>query len=179
MNTDDRVVSIAEAIEAFLNAKQKGNDSGNYRRLAENVLGRWNDWLQQRGITNLDRIDTQTMRRYAQRLRQRFAHARAILRRASPPQAHRRTMRSLAGFSRGVSRTNASRRIPHSPAARKVNFPTIRANAPPSNSGQLKTVLACSGTSEVRSMENYKPPFQSQVWSTIVQSCRLQTFRPR
>ena len=59
------------AVAAFLDAKQKGNDSGNYRRLAENVLGRWSDWLQQRGITDLDRIDTQTMRRYAQRLRQR------------------------------------------------------------------------------------------------------------
>ena len=71
MNADDRAGSIAEAIEAFLDAKQKGNDSGNYRRLAENVLGRWSEWLQQRGITDLDRIDTQTMRRYAQRLRQR------------------------------------------------------------------------------------------------------------
>ncbi|HET7323270.1 MAG TPA: integrase, partial [Halococcus sp.] len=59
------------AITAFLDAKQKGNDTGNYRRLAENVLGRWNEWLHQRGVTALDRIDTQTMRRYAQRLRQR------------------------------------------------------------------------------------------------------------
>ncbi|HET7324734.1 MAG TPA: tyrosine-type recombinase/integrase [Halococcus sp.] len=71
MSVDDRVESITETIEAFLDAKQKGNDTGNYRRLAENVLGRWSEWLQQRGITNLDRIDTQTMRRYAQRLRQR------------------------------------------------------------------------------------------------------------
>ncbi len=71
MNTDDRIGSITEAIEAFLAAKQKGNDTGNYRRLAENVLGRWNEWLQQRAITDLDHIDTQTMRRYAQRLRQR------------------------------------------------------------------------------------------------------------
>ena len=44
---------------------------GSRRRLAENVLGRWSNWLQQRGIDDLDRVDTQTMRRYAQRLRQR------------------------------------------------------------------------------------------------------------
>ncbi|HET7322909.1 MAG TPA: integrase, partial [Halococcus sp.] len=71
MNADDRVGSLAEAVEAFLDAKQKGNNTGNYRRLAENVLGRWSEWLQQRGVEDVDRIDTQTMRRYAQRLRQR------------------------------------------------------------------------------------------------------------
>jgi integrase len=71
MNADDRVGSLAEVITAFLDAKQKGNDTGNYRRLAENVLGRWSEWLQQRGIDDLDRVDIQTMRRYAQRLRQR------------------------------------------------------------------------------------------------------------
>jgi integrase len=62
---------LDDAIEAFLDAKQKGNDSGNYRTLAENVLGRWKRWLQTRGIDDLERVDTQTMRRYAQHLRRR------------------------------------------------------------------------------------------------------------
>lgn len=62
---------LEKSIEAFLNAKQKGNDSGNYRRQAEHVLGVWRQWLESRGVTRLSNVDTQTMRRYAQRLRQR------------------------------------------------------------------------------------------------------------
>ena len=46
----EQASNLDAAVAAFLDAKQKGNDTGNYRRLAENVLGRWSDWLQQRGI---------------------------------------------------------------------------------------------------------------------------------
>lgn len=62
---------IEAAIDAFLNAKQKGSGSGNYRLQAEHVLGTWYEWLQSRGVSSLSDVDTQTMRRYAQRLRQR------------------------------------------------------------------------------------------------------------
>ena len=72
MNSNQESAShLDDAIEAFLDAKQKGNDSGNYRTLAENVLGRWKRWLQTRGTDDLERVDTQTMRRYAQHLRRR------------------------------------------------------------------------------------------------------------
>ena len=68
---NERNGDLEASIEAFLDAKQKGNDSGNYRLQAEHVLGTWNEWLQSRGVSDLSDIDTQTMRRYAQRLRQR------------------------------------------------------------------------------------------------------------
>jgi integrase len=64
-------ISIDTAITAFLNAKQKGNDTGNYRLQAEHVLSSWSEWLRGRSVTDLSSIDTQTMRRYAQYLRQR------------------------------------------------------------------------------------------------------------
>ena len=57
-------ISIDTAITAFLNAKQKGNDTGNYRLQAEHVLSSWSEWLRDRGVTNLSSIDTQIMRRY-------------------------------------------------------------------------------------------------------------------
>src|SRR5699024_2248003 len=55
----------------FLDAKQKGNNTGNYRLQAEHVLGSWSKWLRNRGINDLLSVDTQTMRRYAQYLRRR------------------------------------------------------------------------------------------------------------
>jgi integrase len=64
-------LGLDTAITAFLNAKQKGNDTGNYRLQAEHVLSSWSEWLRGRSVTNLSSIDTQTMRRYAQYLRQR------------------------------------------------------------------------------------------------------------
>jgi site-specific recombinase XerD len=67
----EQASNLDDAVEAFLDAKQKGEDSGNYRALAANVLSHWNEWLHNRDIDSLDRVDSQTMRRYAQRLRQR------------------------------------------------------------------------------------------------------------
>lgn len=63
--------SVDDAIEAYLSAKAKGRNAGNYRALGESVLGRWRDWLADRGVTDLSAISDQTMRRYAQHLRRR------------------------------------------------------------------------------------------------------------
>ena len=68
---EETTSDIEASIDAFLNAKQKGGGTGNYRRQAEHVLGTWYEWLQSRGVSSLSDVDTQTMRRYAQRLRQR------------------------------------------------------------------------------------------------------------
>ena len=62
----EQASDLDAAVVAILDTKQKGNDTGSYHRLAENVLGRWYERFQQRGITDLNRIDTQTMCRYAQ-----------------------------------------------------------------------------------------------------------------
>jgi integrase len=71
IDSDAAASSSPTVIDAFLNAKQKGNDTGNYRLQAEHVLSSWNEWLRGRDVTDLSSIDTQTMRRYAQYLRQR------------------------------------------------------------------------------------------------------------
>ena len=87
---------LEDAVEGFLDAKQKGNDSGNYRALAANVLGRWSEWLHDCRINDLNQVDAQHMRRYAQRLRQRpgagIAARRAALG-AGLPACHRLRVR--------------------------------------------------------------------------------------
>lgn len=46
----EQASNLDDAVEAFLDAKQKGDDSGNYRALAANVLGHWSVWLHNRDI---------------------------------------------------------------------------------------------------------------------------------
>jgi integrase len=94
----DHSPDLDAAITAFLDAKQKGNETGNYRRQAENVLGQWSDWLHQRGIDNLDAVDTQTMRRYAQRLRQRARAREADPETGITPGSAKTYYATISGF---------------------------------------------------------------------------------
>ncbi|WP_273838371.1 tyrosine-type recombinase/integrase [Halococcus sp. PRR34] len=99
MNADpERGIDFDSAVEAFLDAKQKGNDSGNYRALAENVLGRWSEWLQRRGVDDLEDLDSQNMRRYAQRLRQRARARESDPETGITPASARTYYATISGF---------------------------------------------------------------------------------
>jgi len=61
--------TVAGAVERYLEAKAKGQGTGNYRSLAASALGRWQDWLADQDITLLEDVTDEEMRRYAQSLR--------------------------------------------------------------------------------------------------------------
>jgi hypothetical protein len=120
--------ALQKGLTQFLNAKAKGNDSGNYRRNAKSVITRWIDWLAQRDIESFEQLDETVLAHYAERLRRRVAASEAettdggIARSTAGPT----TIRSLptsAGLPNGLpareARANWSRSGVH---ARPIHF---------------------------------------------------------
>ncbi len=60
---------IDDVTDRYLEAKAKGQGSGNDRGLASSALKRWISWLQPQGLSRLEQIDDDVMRAYAQELR--------------------------------------------------------------------------------------------------------------
>lgn len=65
--------TLQEGLTQFLEAKAKGDDSGNYRRNAKRVITRWIDWLAQRDIESFEQLDETVLAHYAEHLRRRVA----------------------------------------------------------------------------------------------------------
>ena len=65
--------TLEEGLTQFLEAKAKGDDSGNYRRNAKRVITRWIDWLKQRDIESFEQLDETVLAHYAEHLRRRVA----------------------------------------------------------------------------------------------------------
>lgn len=63
--------SIETLVERYLAATAKGPHGGNYRSSATSALDRWLEWLADEGVDELDAVDVDVMRRYAQELRRR------------------------------------------------------------------------------------------------------------
>ena len=66
---------LDEALSAYLDSKAKAGDSGNYRRTAERVVGRWIAWCGERAppVDRVDEVEVRLLRRYARHLRRRTA----------------------------------------------------------------------------------------------------------
>ena len=64
---------LQEGLTQFLEAKSKGDDSGNYRRNAKRVITRFIDWLDQRDIESFEQLDEIVLAHYAEHLRRRVA----------------------------------------------------------------------------------------------------------
>ncbi|MDL5363231.1 tyrosine-type recombinase/integrase [Halalkalicoccus sp. NIPERK01] len=71
--TASSLPTLQEGLTQFLNAKAKGDDSGNYRRNAKRVITRWIDWLAQRDIESSKQLDETVLAHYAEHLRRRVA----------------------------------------------------------------------------------------------------------
>ncbi|ADJ16500.1 tyrosine-type recombinase/integrase [Halalkalicoccus jeotgali] len=65
--------TLYDGLTQFLEAKAKGDDSGNYRRNAKRVITRWIDWLDQRDIERFEQLDETVLAHYAEHLRRRVA----------------------------------------------------------------------------------------------------------
>ena len=65
--------TLQEGLTQFLEAKAKGDDSGNYRRNAKRVITRWIDWLAQRDMESFEQLDETILAHYAEHLRRRVA----------------------------------------------------------------------------------------------------------
>ncbi|MFC7009949.1 tyrosine-type recombinase/integrase [Halalkalicoccus salilacus] len=65
--------TLQEGLTQFLEAKAKGDDSGNYRRNVKRVITRWIDWLAQRDIESFAQLDGTVLAHYAEHLRRRIA----------------------------------------------------------------------------------------------------------
>lgn len=61
--------TVEDAIEVFLSS---GRKSGNYKANLRSTLEKWNEWLENRGVGDLDAIDKRMMANYAQHLDQRI-----------------------------------------------------------------------------------------------------------
>lgn len=65
--------TLQKGLTQFLEAKAKGDDSGNYRRNAKRVITNWIDWLTQRDIERFEQLDETVLAHYAEHLRRRVA----------------------------------------------------------------------------------------------------------
>lgn len=72
-NAADGPPTLQEGLAQFLEAKSKGDGSGNYRRNADRVIGGWIDWLSRRQIESFDQLDGTVLAHYAEHLRRRVA----------------------------------------------------------------------------------------------------------
>ena len=62
---------LDSALDDYLLAKSKANETGNYRRNAERVLGEFLDWTEQRDVKTFNALDVATLEDYALSLNRR------------------------------------------------------------------------------------------------------------
>jgi integrase len=62
---------LDSALDDYLLAKSKANDTGNYRRNAERVLSEFLDWAEAQGVETFDALDVATLEDYALSLNRR------------------------------------------------------------------------------------------------------------
>jgi integrase len=63
---------LDSALDDYLLAKSKANETGNYRRNAERVLDEFLDWAEQRGVETFDALDVADLEAYALALNRRI-----------------------------------------------------------------------------------------------------------
>lgn len=69
------VHTLEDALNEFVQSKQKGQGSGNYAADADRVVGKWVEWCADRDITHLEDVDARLLRRWVQRYLKQRARA--------------------------------------------------------------------------------------------------------
>jgi integrase len=68
---NSRGTRLDSALDDYLLAKSKANETGNYRRNAERVLTEFLDWAEERGVETFDALDVADLEAYALSLNRR------------------------------------------------------------------------------------------------------------
>jgi integrase len=68
---NSRGTRLDSALDDYLLAKSKANETGNYRRNAERVLTKFLDWAEERGVETFDALDVADLEAYALSLNRR------------------------------------------------------------------------------------------------------------
>ena len=69
--TNPGEIRLDSALDDYLLAKSKANETGNYRRNAERVLTEFLDWAEERGVETFDALDVADLEAYALALNRR------------------------------------------------------------------------------------------------------------
>jgi integrase len=69
--TNPRETRLDSALDDYLLAKSKANETGNYRRNAERVLSEFLDWAEAQGVETFDALDVADLENYALSLNRR------------------------------------------------------------------------------------------------------------
>jgi integrase len=70
-DANHRETRLDSALDDYLLAKSKANETGNYRRNAERVLNEFLDWAEEQGIETFDALDVADLEAYALALNRR------------------------------------------------------------------------------------------------------------
>jgi integrase len=77
-STNPRKTRLDSALDDYLLAKSKANETGNYRRNAERVLTEFLDWAEERGVETFDALDVADLEAYALSLNRRTTGVEGI-----------------------------------------------------------------------------------------------------